>query len=76
MRVKVGNTSMPLVSPEESPAARKRWPDLLPCLCAHDGQGPPVGAGFPPFAPDWAVVGRVGLLGRPELEIRFRFVLF
>jgi hypothetical protein len=57
MWVEMGNTSMLLVSPEESPAARKRWPDLLPCLCAHDGRGRPIGTGFPParlIGPSWA----------------------
>jgi hypothetical protein len=29
-----------------------------------------------PLAPDWAVVGQVGLLGRPELMISLGFVLF
>jgi hypothetical protein len=53
MRVEVGNTSMPSVSPEGSPAARKRRPDLLPCLCAFDERDPHVSAGLPTL-PRWA----------------------
>jgi hypothetical protein len=57
MQVEVGNTSMPSVSPEGSPAVRKRWPDLLPCLCAHDGQGPRVITGLSLWLVGWATGG-------------------
>jgi hypothetical protein len=54
-------------------------PDLAgaaPLPCSLWLGGPAGQRGIFPCAPDWAVVGRVGLLGRPSWRLELGSVLF
>jgi hypothetical protein len=56
---------MPSDSLEGSPAARKRQPELLPCLCLYDSRAPHVNVTLFPLSDSvcWASGGPTGLDG-------------
>jgi hypothetical protein len=69
-------TTVPSDSPEEPPAVSFGSPEFLPCSGCMTGGARLSARVSTPSTPVWAVMGRVGLLGRPSWRLDLGFVLF